>query len=62
MLKDDKTVIASITQVEVEAAETAYNEYREALETLERMNWNYENYGTFTTPKPNWSKRSNNNE
>lgn len=61
MVIDDKTIEATITREEVDKAMREHDEYNEALETLERMNYNYEQYGVFHTPKPNYSRRSTDN-
>ena len=62
MLNDDKTIESTLTKEEVDKVIKQDIEYNEALETLERMNWNYVNYGSFHTPKPNFARRSTDNE
>lgn len=59
-IDDDKTIEATITQAEIDAAVTQYDGHLEALEELERAIGTFESYGAFPVVKPNYAKESEN--
>lgn len=54
-IDDDKTIEATITQAEIDAAVIQYDGHLEALAELERAIGTFESYGAFPIVKPNYS-------